>query len=48
LFLVTALLHLPEAYALLHGLVYLAALPAGNLLLIIYSVCNITDRSWGE
>lgn len=47
IFLVAALLHLTEAYCLLHGLWYLLCLPSGYLLLIIYSVCNMTDRSWG-
>lgn len=47
IFIVTAFMHLPEAYCLLHGAWYLLCLPAGNLFLMIYSICNITDRSWG-
>ena len=43
-----ALLHLTEAYCLIHGIWYLFCLPSGYLLLIIYSICNITDRSWGK
>ena len=43
-----ALLHLTEAYCVIHGIWYLFCLPSGYLLLIIYSICNITDRSWGK
>ncbi|XP_053387364.1 uncharacterized protein LOC123542998 [Mercenaria mercenaria] len=46
-FVLTAILHLKECIYLLHGIWYLLCLPAGYLLLMIYSVCNITDRSWG-
>lgn len=45
---VTALCHPTEAYCLLHGVWYLLCLPSGYLFLTIYSVCNLTDRSWGE
>ncbi|XP_023931466.1 uncharacterized protein LOC106150672 [Lingula anatina] len=47
IFLVAGLMHLTESYALLHGVWYLLCLPSGYLLLMIYSICNITDRSWG-
>lgn len=47
IFVLTAVMHLPEAYCLVHGAWYLFCLPAGNLFLMIYSICNITDRSWG-
>ncbi|XP_053386788.1 uncharacterized protein LOC123541764 isoform X2 [Mercenaria mercenaria] len=47
IFLITAVLHLQECIYVLHGIWYLMCLPAGYLLLIIYSICNITDRSWG-
>lgn len=47
IFVLAALLHLTEAYCLIHGLWYLFCLPSGYLLLIIYSICNLTDRSWG-
>ncbi|XP_053388115.1 uncharacterized protein LOC123541765 isoform X2 [Mercenaria mercenaria] len=47
IFLIAAVLHLQECIYLLHGIWYLLCLPAGYLLLIIYSICNITDRSWG-
>lgn len=48
IFILAALLHLTEAYCLIHGIWYLFCLPSGYLLLIIYSICNITDRSWGK
>lgn len=48
IFILAALLHLTEAYCLLHGIWYLFCIPSGYLLLIIYSICNITDRSWGK
>ena len=48
IFALAAFLHLTEAYCLIHGIWYLFCLPSGYLLLIIYSICNITDRSWGK
>lgn len=48
IFLLAGLLHPFEAYCLLYGFCYLLGLPSGYLLLIIYSVCNMTDRSWGK
>eukprot|EP00794_Sanderia_malayensis_P016107 gene16107-17728_t len=47
LFLLTAILHGFEFMSLIHGLWYLLCLPSGYLLLTIYSVANLTDRSWG-
>lgn len=47
IFFVTALLHTREFLCLVHGVWYLLCLPSAYLVLIIYSVCNITDRSWG-
>ncbi|KAL5019917.1 hypothetical protein ScPMuIL_002809 [Solemya velum] len=47
IFVVTALCHPREFLCLLHGLSYLLCLPSGYLVLNIYSICNITDRSWG-
>eukprot|EP00049_Salpingoeca_infusionum_P015280 m.294610 g.294610 ORF g.294610 m.294610 type:complete len:1754 (-) comp15849_c2_seq1:361-5622(-) len=47
MFLIAGLLHLGELMALIHGVVYLLALPSGYLFLIIYSCCNLDDRSWG-
>ena len=48
LFVVTALCHPTEAGCLVHGIWYLLCLPSGYLFLITYSVCNLTDRSWGK
>ena len=47
MFVTAALLHLPEAYCLLHGIWYLWCLPAGFIILLTYSIVNLTDRSWG-
>ena len=48
IFIAAALLHLKEFTCLLHGVWYLLCLPSGYLLLTIYSLCNLTDRSWGR
>ena len=48
MFVISALLHPLEAYCLIHGLWYLLCLPSGYLVLLIYSMCNLTDKSWGE
>ena len=47
-FLLAGLLHPREFYCLLHGIWYLLCLPSGYLILTIYSICNITDSSWGK
>ena len=47
-FVMAAILHLPEAYCLLHGIWYLWCLPAGFIILLVYSIVNLTDRSWGK
>ncbi|XP_048748701.2 uncharacterized protein LOC125660927 isoform X3 [Ostrea edulis] len=47
IFLVTGMLHPSDFKCLLNGIVYLLCLPSGYLVLNIYSVVNITDRSWG-
>lgn len=47
IFFLAGILHLKEFVFLLHGVWYLLCLPAGYLILMIYSICNITDRSWG-
>ena len=44
----TALLHGSEGFSLIHGVWYLLCLPSGYLFLTIYSVANLTDRSWGK
>ena len=48
IFIAAALLHPNEFTCLLHGIWYLLCLPSGYLLLTIYSLCNLTDRSWGK
>ena len=48
IFIATALLHPSESTCLLHAIWYLLCLPSGYLLLTIYSLCNLTDRSWGK
>lgn len=47
IFIIAGILHLKEFVYLLHGVWFLLCLPAGYLILMIYSICNITDRSWG-
>ena len=47
LFIMAALLHPTEFFCLFHALWYLLCLPSGYLFLIIYSICNLNDRSWG-
>ena len=48
IFVAAALLHPTEFTCLLQGVWYLLCLPSSGLLLTIYSLCNITDRSWGR
>ena len=47
MFIAAAILHPKEITCLLHAVWYLLCLPSGYLLLTIYSLCNLTDRSWG-
>ncbi|XP_068739006.1 uncharacterized protein [Montipora capricornis] len=47
MFIAAAILHPKEFTCLLHAVWYLLCLPSGYLLLTIYSLCNLTDRSWG-
>ena len=48
IFILAAFLHPKEILCLLNGIWYLLCLPSGYLLLTIYSVVNMTDRSWGK
>ena len=48
LFISTAFLHGTEGFSVVHGIWFLLCLPAGYLFLMIYSVANMTDRSWGK
>ena len=47
IFIITAILHFCESFALFHCLWYLLGLPSGYLLLLIYSCANLNSRSWG-
>ena len=47
IFFVAALLHPTDFFCLFHSLWYLLCLPSGYLFLIIYSICNLNDESWG-
>eukprot|EP00111_Clytia_hemisphaerica_P002554 TCONS_00007279-protein len=47
MFLTTALLHGSECLQLVHGLWYLLCLPSSYIFLMIFSIANISDRSWG-
>ena len=48
IFFLAAILHPLEAGCLVNGVWYLLCLPSGYLVLIVYSICNMTDRSWGK
>ena len=47
MFLLAGVFHIDESLALIHGVWYLLCLPGGYLFLLIYSFCNLNDRSWG-
>ncbi|GAB0098083.1 Chitin synthase [Sergentomyia squamirostris] len=44
---ITGLMHPQEAWALICGIVYYITIPSMYMLLIIYSVFNMNDVSWG-
>ena len=44
---VAAVMHTNEFKVLIHSVWYLLGFPTGYLLLIIYSACNLHNRSWG-
>ncbi|XP_067654033.1 chitin synthase chs-2-like [Haliotis asinina] len=46
-FVFAAVIHPREFLCLIYGICYLLCLPSGYLLLMIYSICNIPDKSWG-
>ena len=46
-FIIAAVLHIFESFAIFHSLWYLLGLPSGYLLLLIYSTANLNSRSWG-
>ncbi|XP_066270277.1 uncharacterized protein [Branchiostoma lanceolatum] len=47
MYVITGLVHFTEFPNLLYGVVYFLSLPTGYILLTLYSVCNLTDRTWG-
>ena len=47
LYVVAGLLHFNEILCLFHFLWFILGLPSGYLFLMIYSACNINNRSWG-
>ncbi|KAH9513510.1 Chitin synthase, class 2 [Bulinus truncatus] len=47
IFILGGILHPREFTCLLHGIWYLLCLPSAYLVLILYSICNLTDSSWG-
>lgn len=46
-FIIAALLHPQEFWCLPTGIIYYLTVPSMYLLLIIYSVCNLNNVSWG-
>ena len=46
-FVIAGILHFNEILGLFHFIWYLLCLPSGYLFLLIYSVSNINNRSWG-
>ena len=46
-FIAAGLLHFNEIFCLFHFIWYLLCLPSGYMFLIIYSICNLNNRSWG-
>ncbi|KAK5621219.1 hypothetical protein CRENBAI_011615 [Crenichthys baileyi] len=47
MYMVTALLHPQEFGLIIYGLMYFICIPSGYLLLIIYSLVNMNNVSWG-
>ncbi|XP_061190012.1 chitin synthase chs-2-like [Saccostrea echinata] len=47
IFVIAALLHPREWGNIIYGLLYYVLVPSGFLLLVIYSLCNLNDISWG-
>lgn len=44
---ITAILHFEEMYCILYSLIYFITIPSMYVLLIIYSICNLNDITWG-
>ncbi|XP_067686998.1 chitin synthase chs-2-like [Haliotis asinina] len=47
IFVISALLHLQEFTCLFHGVLYFLLIPSTTLLMVIYSLVNLNDVSWG-
>ncbi|KAI0986089.1 hypothetical protein GJ496_008260 [Pomphorhynchus laevis] len=47
IYMITGFLHPDEYSNLIHGILYLLALPSGYLLLVIYSFCSLHIVQWG-
>ena len=46
-FVFAGLIHPYEFSVLIHGILYFLCIPAGYLVLMIYSLCNLNNVSWG-
>lgn len=44
---ITAILHFEEMNCILYSLIYFITIPSMYVLLIIYSICNVNDITWG-
>lgn len=44
---ITAILHTEEMFCILYSVIYFITVPSMYVLLIIYSVCNLNDITWG-
>lgn len=44
---ITALLHPEEMYCLLYSIIYFITVPSMYVLLILYSICNLNNITWG-
>ncbi|XP_059143322.1 uncharacterized protein LOC131930739 [Physella acuta] len=47
IFIIAGICHPQEIGCLVHGVLYLLTIPSGYLLLVIYSIINLNDVSWG-
>ncbi|XP_066506304.1 chitin synthase chs-1-like [Hoplias malabaricus] len=47
MYIITALLHPHEFHLIIYGFLYVICIPSGYLLLIIYSMVNMNNVSWG-
>lgn len=47
IYVITALMHPQELRLLFYGVIYLICIPSAYLILIIYSMVNMNNVSWG-